>query len=81
MEKGEKEQKKRFWNAARIVFVLFLVVGILVGAIIEHFFVEEHFFTSGLKSKLQAKTNELKLMEENFKKCIDEKAALEQTCK
>lgn len=81
MEKGEKGQKKRFWNVTRIVFVLFLVIGILIGAMVEHFFVEEHFFTPGLKSRLETKTNELKLVEENFKKCIDEKTLLEQSCK
>ena len=72
MEK-EKEAKRKFWNATRIIFVLFLVVGMLIGAIIEHFLIEPGFFTNQLKSELETKTNEWKEMNEQYMKCLKEK--------
>jgi len=39
---GEKEQKKgkSFWGLSRILLVLFLVLGVIIGAAVQHYFIE-----------------------------------------
>jgi len=72
MDKEEKTQKRKFWNATRIIFTLFLLVGILVGAIVMHFLIEPQFFTRELQSELETKTDEWKAIQEQYIACVKE---------
>lgn len=36
----KSESKQTFWNATRIAFVFLLLIGIVIGAALEHYFVE-----------------------------------------
>lgn len=77
MEKEEKKQGKGFWNATRILIVLFLVIGLFIGAIVEHFFVEPSF-NEGIRTSLEQKTIECRELEGEYAQCIREKSALEK---
>ena len=70
MDKEEKAQKRKFWNATRIIFALFLLVGILVGAIVMHFFIEPQFFTRELQGELETKTDEWKAIQDQYIECM-----------
>jgi len=64
------EKKGKFWTSGRIIIVLFFVVGILGGTILQHFIIEPAFFNSGLESKLNDKTNTLNLLQGEHDKCL-----------
>lgn len=77
--KDENKKSKGFWSTTRIIFALFLVLGILIGAILTHFFVEPAFFTPALKKELEEKTNEWKELQQQYIDCMNEKEGMQKT--
>ena len=77
LENEEKKRGKSFWDATRMLFVLFIVLGIIVGALVMHFVVEP-YLSNPLRDELTIKTNELKEMSDKYFQCIKEKEALER---
>ncbi|GEM_PF-1639111 len=76
---GEKEtrKKKGFWNAVRILLFLFLVLGIIIGAALEHYFVEG-ILSADKERQCSECLEKQDLLNETINTCIADKKAVEK---
>ena len=67
----EAQKQKRFWTKAKVVLAIILVVGIVLGAALEHYAVEP-FLNSKLSKSLSECTVQKNLLESQASSMVSE---------
>ncbi|MCX8189802.1 MAG: hypothetical protein N3F05_01070 [Candidatus Diapherotrites archaeon] len=61
---------KKFWTARKLVLIFFLIFGIAIGAIVQHYVLEPLLDVSLAEQLKKCKTENLEI-HDSLKKCID----------
>ncbi len=78
MAEGKEQKKgKGFWSVSRILLLFFLVLGIIIGIAIEHYFVEKAI-SAERENKCNACFENQQLLNDTINSCISEKKALQK---
>jgi len=71
----DDDEKRKFWSMSRILFVLVLIVGIVVGMLAMQYVVSP-YLDNPLRDELEQKNLEWKELQDKFIQCVNEKQVL-----